>query len=91
VPAVGGVTSVSPRTLLNGRVVLWSMLVMAALAAGVSVLMSLPFDPDQGGAAWYVIAGTAIASIFQWWPYLIYREPDSATKATIPAPVSPEV
>jgi hypothetical protein len=50
-PAVGGVTSVSPRTLSNGRVVIWSMLVMAALAAGVSVLMSLPFDPDQGGAA----------------------------------------
>ena len=90
-PAVGGVTSVSPRTLINARVVLWSMLVMAALAAGVSVLMSLPFDPDQGGAAWYVIAVTTVASIFQWWPYLIYREPDSAKKATIPAPDAPEV
>ena len=74
-PDVGEVTSLSPRALLNSRNLIGTLLIVAALAAGVGVLLGLPFDPEQGGAGWYVVGVALLACIFQWLPYFVYREP----------------
>jgi hypothetical protein len=85
------VTSLSPHAWFNLRAIIRSVLVVGVLAAGVSVLLGLSFDLEQGGASWYAVGIACVAGIFQWLPYLIYREPDSAMKAALLSPGGPEV
>jgi Zn-dependent protease with chaperone function len=74
-PEIGEVTSLPPHAWFNPRSIIRSLLVVGVLAAGVSVLLGLPFDLEQGGAGWCVVGIACVAGIFQWWPYLVYREP----------------
>jgi STE24 endopeptidase len=73
-PAVGAVTSASPRTLGTAPVLVRMLILLALCAAGASALCGLSFDWKQGGAAWYVILIAAFMAVLQWLPYRRYHD-----------------
>jgi hypothetical protein len=74
-PEIGAVTSASPRSMARLSSLLGSLLFIAMLAAGTSLLFGLSFDPSQGGPAWYVIGVASLIVVFGLLPYFLYREP----------------
>jgi Zn-dependent protease with chaperone function len=69
------VTSASPGDLLNERTFLRTLLFVAVLAAGASVLFGLPLNVMEPGSAVSAIVIACATAIFQWVPYFRYREP----------------
>jgi hypothetical protein len=73
-PQIGQVTSLSPRAAVTFRAMSGSLVWIAALAFGASVLFGLSFNPAQGGAGLLAVAAAALSHLSLWLPHLFYRE-----------------
>jgi hypothetical protein len=73
-PSPAAVTSLSPRDAIRVRAVVNSLLVLLPVAAGVCVLLDLPFRWAEGGAAWFVLAAITLQAFVQPLPYWRYRD-----------------
>jgi Zn-dependent protease with chaperone function len=73
-PALGDVTGIAPGKLANSRSLLSGLWISLLLAAGVCVLVGLPFSPILTSGAWYVFLVVALNTLFQQFPYWRYRE-----------------
>jgi hypothetical protein len=74
-PDPGDVTSLSPGQYANPRAILFGLCRWLVLAAGLCVLLGVPFEPIPFSGAWYVFSVVALNTAFWWLPYWFYRDP----------------
>jgi Zn-dependent protease with chaperone function len=74
-PALGDVTGIAPGKMVNRRSLFTGLWLSLLLAAGVCVLLDLPFEPIPTSGACYVLLVVALNTLFQQLPYWRYREP----------------
>jgi hypothetical protein len=79
-PAVGAVTSASPAALIRLSRLVFQTWFVFLLGSAVSLLLGLPFHPEDGGLGWYV---PAVAVLTVWFDSIpLWRNRTTGRKET---------
>lgn len=78
-PGVDEVTSESPKVIGSSKGFVRQLIFLTAAGTAFSLLFGLPFDPREGGTAFYVLGVAFLSSVFIYLPFWRYRDPDPSS------------
>jgi hypothetical protein len=80
-PSHQAIVGVHPARQISGPVFVFYLVFLELLAVGTASLTGLSFDPEQGGAAWYVLLVVGLTLLVEVVPSWCYRDRNEAFSA----------